>query len=394
MYGHASSHVATTTSAHSTRCPSRSCGTWSDASMPISSSAPSTLPCTAVPGALPADRAACRSPARARNSRSAMTERPLFATHTKSTFMGLGGERATDRKPFAHGSCGLDRSAGRGDDVLHDREPQTGAARRPCSVGAVEALEDAYAIFRPEADAVIGDGECRQAVALRHARAARASRPGVADRVRDEVLADDTEHARPQRQRDLLAADHLQGDLGMFRPVCKRDDDLAEDRHGLRRSERDNLATAFELTEKEHVVDELPGLLDLLLRLLEERLDLGVRKRRHFEERKQPGERCPKLVRDGGGESRPQLLVGGQFRKVADEEDDGSAGVFADPPARRWVPEGCRPRWARRNKTPLSVEDDDRVVEARDERTHPVFVHHPFTTHSPSSDPSHPPRNR
>src|SRR3954466_8814617 len=110
--------------------------------MPTSSSTLSAFSCAAAPGALPADRAACRSQARARNSRSAMTERPLFATHLMNTFMGLGGERATDRKPFAHGSGGRVRSAGRGDDVLLDREPQTGAARRPCSFGAVEALED------------------------------------------------------------------------------------------------------------------------------------------------------------------------------------------------------------------------------------------------------------
>src|SRR3954452_16701798 len=111
-------------SAHSTRSPSRSCGMWSDASMPISSSAPSTLPCTAVPGALPADRAACGSPARVRNSRSAITERPLFATQTKSTFTTLGGKRAADRESLADGARGLDRPAGGRDDVLDDRETE------------------------------------------------------------------------------------------------------------------------------------------------------------------------------------------------------------------------------------------------------------------------------
>ena len=32
--------------------------------------------------------------------------------------------------------------AARGDDVLHDREAEAGASRRPCGVGAVEALEE------------------------------------------------------------------------------------------------------------------------------------------------------------------------------------------------------------------------------------------------------------
>jgi hypothetical protein len=37
-------------------------------------------------GSLPAERAWWRSPASRRNSRSAIIERPLFATQTKSTF--------------------------------------------------------------------------------------------------------------------------------------------------------------------------------------------------------------------------------------------------------------------------------------------------------------------
>src|SRR6476620_3085061 len=54
--------------------------------MPSSASASSTTGCTDAPGSLPAERATS-SPARARKIRSAMSERPEFATHTKSTFI-------------------------------------------------------------------------------------------------------------------------------------------------------------------------------------------------------------------------------------------------------------------------------------------------------------------
>src|SRR5947208_2390744 len=54
--------------------------------MPSSASARSTSGCTATPGALPAERASWRPSTTRRKMRSAITERPLFATQTKSTF--------------------------------------------------------------------------------------------------------------------------------------------------------------------------------------------------------------------------------------------------------------------------------------------------------------------
>src|SRR4051794_8044395 len=304
--GHASSQVATTTSAHSTSSVSSSCGMWSRASMPSSSRAATTTWCASLPGLLPAERAECRSPTAARKSRSAITERPLLATQTKRTFMTLGRERAADSETFGHSASRLDRPAGGRDDVLHDCEPEAGAARGPRRVRAVEALEDANAILGPEADAVVGHGERRCVASPRDGDTARAAGAGVADRVRDEVLADDAQHARPERQLDLVAADDFEGDLCMFRPIGERRDDLPQDRDGRRSSERNDLATALELAEKEDVVDELARLVHLLLSLLEERLDLGPRERRSLEEGKEPGERCPELVGDGSGEPGPK----------------------------------------------------------------------------------------
>ena len=82
---------------------------------------------------------------------------------------------------------------------------------------AVEALEEAVELARGHARAVVRDGEhgSRAGVADRHA--ARAAGPGVADRVRDEVLGDDAQHARPQRQLDLLAAADLERHLRVQR---------------------------------------------------------------------------------------------------------------------------------------------------------------------------------
>src|SRR4051794_18579568 len=363
--------------------------------MPTSSSAVRTTACASAPGALPADRAACCPPACTRNRRSAMTERPLFATHTKSTFMTLGRERASNREPFAHGARCLDGSSGGGDDVLHDRETESRAARTSCRVGAVEALEDACAVVGPEPHAVVGDGERRRVVGMRQGDATRAALTGVADRIRDEVLSDDADHARPERQLDLVSADELQRDLGVLCAAGERRDDLAQDRESLRPAERYHLPSALELPEEEDVVDELSSLLDLLPGLLEEGLDLGPRKRRGLEEREYPGERRPQLVRDGSGEPRPELLVRREFGQVADEEDERAAGVVAEPAARRRAADCRKRRRARRDEPALAVEYDDRLVDAVEERAHPLFVvHHPFTSHSPSSDPSQPLRNR
>ena len=54
------------------------------------------------------------------------------------------------------------------DDVLHDREPEAGPARRPSAIGAVEALEEARQLRLLDPDAVVAaDQDHRVPVALR-----------------------------------------------------------------------------------------------------------------------------------------------------------------------------------------------------------------------------------
>ena len=87
-------------------------------------------------------------------------------------------------------------------------------------------------------------------------------------------------------------------------------------------------------------------------------------------------------MRDGGGESGAQLLVGGQDGQLAEEEDERVVDV-AHPPAGRQTDVGS-------HHTPLAVQDDDGLVERADEGLDAryVVVHHPFTSPSPLGDPS------
>ena len=73
---------------------------------------------------------------------------------------------------------------------------------------------------------------------------------------------EDEIHLRPLGARSE-AGDHLFGIGQRERPA-----------------ERDDLTPGLELAEKEHVVDQLPRLLHLQARLLDELVDVGVRKRR------------------------------------------------------------------------------------------------------------------
>src|SRR5437868_2745566 len=77
------------------------------------------------------------------------------------------GKPAHDAQPLTGRAQCLDGSAGGCDDMLDDREPETGAARRACLVGAVEPLEDAGKLALAHAGAVVRDDElARVAVPL------------------------------------------------------------------------------------------------------------------------------------------------------------------------------------------------------------------------------------
>ena len=166
-------------------------------------------------------------------------------------------------------------------------------------------------------------------------------------------------------------------------------------------AERDDLAAGLELAEEEHVVDQLPRLLHLEARLLDELVDVGLRKRRALEQDEHPRERRPELVRDGGGEAGPQLLVRRQLRERVEEEHErarlGALGVLSETPARRHVAERLRGGGTRRDEPPLAVEHDDGVAGRRQNRADPLdfgTIHHTFTSRSPLANPSMPRRRR
>ena len=108
----------------------------------------------------------------------------------------------------------------------------------------------------------------------------------------------------------------------------------------------------------------------------------------------QARERRPELVRDGGGEARAELLVGGEGRDGGEEEDERARldleGLLTDPPPRSDVPEGGGGGRARRHEAALAVEDDDRLRQRGQKRSRPfeLAVHHAFTSLSPFIDPS------
>src|SRR5207244_5422015 len=109
-----------------------------------------------------------------------------------------GGERAANLQspPWPAGSVNL---TPRGDDdVLDDREPEPGTARRARTVASVEALEEAGKLLLLETAPVVG----RLEDARPRAKRQRRSRPGVANRVLGEVLGPDLEHATPKGQPD------------------------------------------------------------------------------------------------------------------------------------------------------------------------------------------------
>src|ERR1700694_4459946 len=90
---------------------------------------------------------------------------------------------------------GLDGSARRGDDVLHDRQPEAGPARSARAISAVEALEEAHEVALFEAHAVVFGNKRRSCrVALdRDLKCAPGAR--ILKRVLKQVLDNDSKHS-------------------------------------------------------------------------------------------------------------------------------------------------------------------------------------------------------
>ena len=182
-------------------------------------------------------------------------------------------------------------------------------------VGAVEALEEPCQLLLVDADAVVGAAEDDVAAVPFDCERERGAWPCVADGVLGQILADHPQHPWPHLELDPRIALDGEAHAGPGRAFLQLGDGGIElGAHGDG-TEGDDPAARLELGEEEHLVDQLARRLDLVARALDERVDVLARQGRHLEQRQQPCERRAQLVRDGGGEPRPQLLVG---RHVAD----------------------------------------------------------------------------
>ena len=107
--------------------------------------------------------------------------------------------------------------------------------------------------------------------------------------------------------------------------------------HGLG-AKRDDTRPGLELGEEEHLVDQLDDLVDLAPCLLEERRARPRPERGELEQREEPGERRPELVRDRGRETRSAAPRTRRDRRPRR--------------GRRAVPSGLRPGSGRRAAPP------------------------------------------
>src|SRR5213592_2795748 len=189
--------------------------------------------------------------------------------------------------------------------MLDDREPEAGSSGGASSVTSVEALEETTQLFLVHSSAVVADLELARPRGERQ----RCTRPGVPHRVLREVLDDGLQHPPPEGKLDPGRGVDMDGNGRVLRAVGEPVPDLLEYRKDLSSAERNDLAPTLELGEEEDVVDELGHLLDLLPRLGKQLVAVSPGQGRRVEEREQPCERGPQLVRDRGRESDPKRLV-------------------------------------------------------------------------------------
>ena len=106
-------------------------------------------------------------------------------------------------------------------------------------------------------------------------------------------------------RRSLDANRHI----GALRTVGEPVASLLEHRQRKCAAEGNDLAATLELGEEQHVVDQLAHLLDLLPRLGKQGVAVSAGKLGGVEQRQQPCQRRPQLVRDRRRETNSQLLV-------------------------------------------------------------------------------------
>ena len=183
---------------------------------------------------------------------------------------------------------------------------------------------------------------------------------------------------------------------------------LAQHRqHGLG-AERDDTRPRLELGEEEHLVDQLADLVDLAARLLDELRHVLARQRRELEQREQPRERRPQLVRDGGREARAQLLVGGEVAGLGEVDEPlrrvrrprtgrssarslcEQVAALSSSPSR--TPSDWRARRLAVSDDPVLVEHDDRLAALLEQHLAPharIWIHQrPLPLLHPSTAPS------
>jgi hypothetical protein len=203
--------------------------------------------------------------------------------------------------------------------VLDNREAESGTAGRAGAVGPVEALEEAREVVVVHAGPVVDGGENGGIGVCVNGEPARRAGARVADRVLREVRCDDANHARPHGELDVVSLDD-ERNAGALGGVSEAVGDLLEQAERGRRPEGHDLAAGLELAEEENVVDELADLSHLGVRLLDEFLHVRVGKEGRLEERQEPREGRPQLVRDGGREAGAELLVRAEVAGVPNVE--------------------------------------------------------------------------
>ena len=196
--------------------------------------------------------------------------------------------------------------------------PRPVPRERAGAVGAVEALEQPREVGLVDAGAVVDDAEHDLAVRPAHREDRVGSRAGVADRVLGEVPGDDAEHPRPDLGGRIRVALDDAASRRPARPAPRArattswstgstgsapsETTRVPDSSSARKSTSSISSTIWSISRRAcstscgHVLAGKAG---------------------ELEQREQPGERRPQLVRDGGGEARAQLLVGGEVAGLA-----------------------------------------------------------------------------
>jgi hypothetical protein len=151
-------------------------------------------------------------------------------------------------------------------------------------VGAEEALEEPPELRLFDANPVVRTAQDDRIADTLDRKRERRAGPRVADRVLGEVLGNDADHPRPDRELDARLALDRDRDPRPARALLELGGDRVQlGPHGDR-AERDDTRAGLELAEEHDLVDQLADLVDLRPRALDELSDVLAGQRRRFEE--------------------------------------------------------------------------------------------------------------